>query len=110
MDLPLHMADAPELLEEVISVMSDKLREVYRLVAKAPIPYVVQPDNITAPADRRGAIPQVCPAALSGAGGDLRGGGNPLHRAHGRGPEAPVEGHRRVGAQGHRLAFAAAGQ
>ena len=50
MDLPLHMADAPELLEEVISVMSDKLREAYRLAAKAPIPYVVQPDNITSPA------------------------------------------------------------
>ncbi len=49
LDLGLHLVDAPDILEEVIAVMARNQRRVYQLVPKAKIPYIVIPDNITAP-------------------------------------------------------------
>jgi len=49
LDLGLHLVDAPDILHEVISVMIENQRKVFQLVPKAEIPYIVIPDNITAP-------------------------------------------------------------
>jgi len=48
-NLGLHLVDCPEILEECISLMAANAREIYKLVPKAGTPYVVIPDNITAP-------------------------------------------------------------
>jgi len=50
LDLALHLVDSPDILEELIAVMAENQRKSFRLVPKANIPYVVIPDNITAPA------------------------------------------------------------
>ena len=47
--LPLHLIDEPELMAEVISVMADIERRVFRVAAESPAPYIVFPDNVTAP-------------------------------------------------------------
>lgn len=48
-DLVLHLADFPDLMAEVIGELDRIQRDIFRIVAKAPVPYVVFPDNITAP-------------------------------------------------------------
>lgn len=48
-DLCVHMMDYPDLLAEVTSLMGKRMREVFEIVRKAPLPYVVFGDNITAP-------------------------------------------------------------
>lgn len=54
-DLAVHMVDYPELMEEVIAVMTDVQRRVYEQICtvikndEIQIPYLVVPDNITAP-------------------------------------------------------------
>jgi len=54
-DLALHLLDAPELMEEVISAMADVLRRIFVVACDAvrdpevPVPYVNFGDNITAP-------------------------------------------------------------
>jgi hypothetical protein len=53
-DLCLHLADLPELMEEVAALMMDLQRRVWQGVARAvregvPIHFVDFPDNITAP-------------------------------------------------------------
>ncbi len=48
-DLCVHMVECPELVEQCIRLMGDILRRIFEVVRKAPVPYVVFPDNITAP-------------------------------------------------------------
>jgi hypothetical protein len=48
-ELCIHMMDYPDLLDDVMSVIGRRLREIFEIVRKAPIPYIVFPDNITAP-------------------------------------------------------------
>lgn len=48
-DLACHMADCPEQVEECIALMVRNLRKLFEIIRKAPIPYAVFPDNITAP-------------------------------------------------------------
>jgi len=52
-DLAYHLVDCPEVIDEVISTMTDLQRSIFELVCHAvrevPIPYVTFPDNITAP-------------------------------------------------------------
>ena len=53
-DLCAHLALEPDLMEEVVALMSDVQCRVFEVVCQvvasgAPIPYVVFPDNITAP-------------------------------------------------------------
>ncbi len=49
-DLCIHMMDYPDLLADVLSLIGKRLREIFEVVRKAPVPYIVFPDNITAPA------------------------------------------------------------
>jgi uroporphyrinogen-III decarboxylase len=48
-DLSYHLADRPELVNECVELLAARQRKIFELVRKAPIPYVVFPDNITAP-------------------------------------------------------------
>jgi hypothetical protein len=48
-DLSLHLVDCPEPVEECIELMARNLRAQFEIVRRAPVPYVVFPDNITAP-------------------------------------------------------------
>lgn len=48
-DLCLHMIDCPELVDEVISEIGRILRDIFQIVRGVPVPYIVFPDNITAP-------------------------------------------------------------
>ena len=48
-DLCIHMVDYADLLADVTSLMGRRLRETFEIVRKAPMPYVVFGDNITAP-------------------------------------------------------------
>lgn len=59
-DLALHLVDYSDILDDVISLLADLARRVYRLVADAPIHYVVIPDNITAPAIGIGYFRKYC--------------------------------------------------
>ncbi|MBN2309021.1 MAG: hypothetical protein JXR94_08630, partial [Candidatus Hydrogenedentes bacterium] len=52
-DLALHMAEYPDLMEEVIAVMTDVQRRTFEVVCdtvrELPVPYIDVGDNITAP-------------------------------------------------------------
>jgi hypothetical protein len=48
-DLVLALADWPDITAEVVAELMRIEREVFQAVAAAPVPYVVVPDNITAP-------------------------------------------------------------
>lgn len=48
-DLCIHIADYPDLIAEVISLIGRHLRAIFEIVRRAPMPYVVFGDNITAP-------------------------------------------------------------
>ena len=48
-DLCIHMVDYPDLLADVTSLMGRRMREVFEIVRRSPIPYAVFGDNITAP-------------------------------------------------------------
>jgi hypothetical protein len=52
-DLAWHLAECPQVMAEVMDLLVRRQREVYRLAAEAarelPVPYVVVPDNLTAP-------------------------------------------------------------
>jgi hypothetical protein len=48
-DLVAALVDWPDLTTEVVAELVRIEREVFRAVAAAPVPYVVFPDNITAP-------------------------------------------------------------
>lgn len=48
-DLCIHMADYPELIADVMALMGKRMREIFEIVRRAPVPYIVFPDNITAP-------------------------------------------------------------
>jgi hypothetical protein len=48
-DLCYHVADAPGTVEETMTLMGWVLREQMRIAAATDAPYVVFPDNITAP-------------------------------------------------------------
>lgn len=50
-DLCVHLVEWPDLLADVVGEMTRIIRDVFAVVARAPVlPYVVFPDNITAPA------------------------------------------------------------
>lgn len=48
-DLCAHLADCPEIVEECMSLMADIIRRVLEIARTAEVPYIVFPDNITAP-------------------------------------------------------------
>jgi len=48
-NLCLHMVDEPELMDEVIGVLAEINRRAMRLAVDSPAPYIVFPDNVTAP-------------------------------------------------------------
>jgi len=48
-DFALHMADCPDLVHECMMLMAGNLRRQFEIAAQSPVPYVVFPDNITAP-------------------------------------------------------------
>ena len=48
-DLCLHMIDYPDLMDDVISAIGKHLRATFEVVRRLPTPYVVFPDNVTAP-------------------------------------------------------------
>ncbi|MDI6829347.1 MAG: uroporphyrinogen decarboxylase family protein, partial [Armatimonadota bacterium] len=48
-DLSVHLVDYPDLMADVISLMGKRLRDIFEIVRRAPVPYVVFGDNITAP-------------------------------------------------------------
>jgi len=52
-DLAAHMADEPALMEEVFATLDEAMEKVFavacEVVRQAPVPYLVLPDNITAP-------------------------------------------------------------
>lgn len=47
--LCLHMVDYPDLVEECVSLMGAQMTEIFEGIRNAPVPYIVFPDNITAP-------------------------------------------------------------
>lgn len=49
-DLAAHLVDCPERVHECVDLMAGIARRVFDIVRRAPLPYVVFPDNITAPA------------------------------------------------------------
>ena len=48
-DLAWHLVDCPEAVEECVALMCVTLRALFSILSRAPIPYAVFPDNITAP-------------------------------------------------------------
>lgn len=48
-DLSLHLAERPESVHECVEIMTGNLRKTFEIARKAPAPYIVIPDNITAP-------------------------------------------------------------
>lgn len=48
-DLCAHMADSPEIVEECMTLMSGIILRVLEIVRATDVPYIVFPDNITAP-------------------------------------------------------------
>ena len=48
-DLAYHLADAPGVVEETMALMGDIIGRQCRIAAASAAPYVVFPDNITAP-------------------------------------------------------------
>jgi len=50
LDLAEHLVDCPEVVHECVEAMARNLRKGFEFARRAPAPYVVVPDNITAPA------------------------------------------------------------
>ena len=48
-DLSCHLADCPDRVEECMALMGDALMRTVAVVERAPVPYIVIGDNITAP-------------------------------------------------------------
>jgi hypothetical protein len=48
-DLCLHMVDCPDRVEQCVSRITRNARRTFELAARSPAPYIVFPDNITAP-------------------------------------------------------------
>lgn len=59
-DLCLHMVDCPELVNEVTREMARVIRDILEIVRNTPVPYVVFPDNITAPVIGERLFRQYC--------------------------------------------------
>lgn len=75
-DLCAHLALEPDLMEEVAALMADVQRRVFDVVCRAvasgaPIPYVVFPDNITAPAIGCAYFREYCVTAYDELAGRL---------------------------------------
>ena len=60
LDLGLHLVDCPDTIEEVTSVLAENERKIFQLVPRARIPYIVIPDNLTAPAIGEKYFRQYC--------------------------------------------------
>ena len=82
-DLCLHLADAPELVEEVFAVMGEVQHRTFEAVVEAArrvrLSHVVFPDNITAPVIGPKYFRRLCVSAyneladmLADAGGDVK--------------------------------------
>lgn len=48
-DLCAHLADCPEIVEECMTLMAGIIRQIVEIARTVDVPYVVFPDNITAP-------------------------------------------------------------
>jgi hypothetical protein len=48
-DLCLHLVDCPDVVEACMHRMADIMREIFRIIDRVQVPYVVIGDNITAP-------------------------------------------------------------
>lgn len=48
-DFCAHLADSPEIVEECMSLMADIIRRILEIARTVELPYIVFPDNITAP-------------------------------------------------------------
>jgi len=48
-NLAIHLIDYPDVLADVTNLMGKRMREIFEIVRRSPIPYAVFPDNITAP-------------------------------------------------------------
>lgn len=68
-NLCLHLVDIPDIMEEVISVMTDVQHQIFKVVCEAacevPLPYINFGDNITAPAIGQTYFRQFCLSAYS---------------------------------------------
>jgi hypothetical protein len=47
--LSWHMADCPDRVEKTISLLNQRARKIFDIVAQSPVPLIDFPDNITAP-------------------------------------------------------------
>lgn len=74
-DLPLHLMLEPDLMAEVTALMEDVQRRVYEqacaVVKELPVPYIVVPDNITAPVIGETFYRQFCVPAYAELAGML---------------------------------------
>lgn len=59
-DLCLHLADCAERVQECTDLMARNLRNEIEIVRRSPVPYVVFPDNITAPVIGERRFRQYC--------------------------------------------------
>jgi len=77
-DLCPHMVDVPELVNDIIELMVANMRKMFEIVVRAPLPYVVFPDNVTSPVIGERYFRQYCVPyyrelvdMLAGAGRDI---------------------------------------
>ncbi len=75
-DLAVHLAMYPEYMEETLALMFEIQRRIFAVVCEAvangaPIPYVVAPDNITAPAIGDAYFRKYCAASYDELAGML---------------------------------------
>jgi hypothetical protein len=59
-DLCVHLHEHPEIVTDCLDLLGKQLREVFQIVRRADVPYVVIPDNITAPAIGERYFRQYC--------------------------------------------------
>lgn len=59
-DLCAHLADCPEIVEDCMSLMAGIIRRILEIARTTDVPYIVFPDNITAPIVGRKLFNQWC--------------------------------------------------
>jgi len=77
-DLALHLADCPDAVDECASLMAGILRKQFEIVVRSRAPYVVFPDNITAPLVGPRYFRKYCVALYDELGAMLEGTGVPV--------------------------------
>lgn len=78
-DLALHLVDCPDLVEECVSLMAANLKKQFEIAAKSPAPYVVFPDNITAPCIGERYFRKYCVPFYNELGGMMEEKGAPVY-------------------------------